>query len=79
LTDPAFRPTLAALVAALKIDPKRFPKKHGRLKAVRAASLTFRGAAWRAVFTLDEDARIVMVWALGPHDRAYEEAVRRIP
>jgi hypothetical protein len=49
------------------------------LKGVRAASLTFRGTAWRAVFTLDENARIVMVWALGPHDRAYEEAVRRIP
>jgi hypothetical protein len=63
----------------LELDPKRFPKKHGRLKGARAAPLTFRGTAWRAVFTLDETARIVRVWALGPHDRAYDEAVRRKP
>jgi mRNA-degrading endonuclease RelE of RelBE toxin-antitoxin system len=74
-----FRPTLAELVVALKTDPKRFPKKHGRLSSARAAPLTFRGTEWRAVFTLDEEDRTVTVWALGPHDRAYEEAARRIP
>ena len=44
----------------------------------RAANLRFRGAAWRLVFTLDDECRIVTVLALGPHDRAYTEAERRL-
>jgi mRNA-degrading endonuclease RelE of RelBE toxin-antitoxin system len=66
------------LLAALKRDPKRFPKKSGPLQAARAVKLRFRGAAWRAVFTLDEDLRVVTVLSLGPHDRAYTEAQRRL-
>jgi hypothetical protein len=42
--------------------------------------LRFRSReAWRAVFVVDERMRRVSVLSLGPHDRAYEEAVRRIP
>lgn len=78
LANSSFRPTLAQLLAALRHDPKRFPKKSGSLQTARAAKLRFRGTAWRAVFTLDEERRIVKVWSLGPHDRAYAEAERRL-
>ncbi len=62
----------------LRRDPKVFPKKSGPLRAARAAKLRFRGTAWRAVFTLDEATRTVTILSLGPHDRAYAEAERRL-
>jgi mRNA-degrading endonuclease RelE of RelBE toxin-antitoxin system len=74
----SFKPTFAKLFATLRRDPKTFPKKSGPLRVARAANLRFRGAAWRLVFTLDEECRIVTVLALGPHDRAYTEAQRRL-
>jgi hypothetical protein len=68
------------LIAALRRDPKQYPKKAGPLRNARAARLRFRSReAWRAVFVVDEQMRRVSVLSLGPHDRAYEEAVRRIP
>jgi hypothetical protein len=75
-----FAPTFGQLIASLRRDPKQYPKKAGPLQNARAARLRFRGReAWRAVFVVDEQTRPVSVLALGPHDRAYEEAVRRIP
>ncbi|GAC1548103.1 MAG: hypothetical protein NVS2B17_32670 [Candidatus Velthaea sp.] len=74
-----FRPAIGDLIDALEIDPKRFPKKQGRLRDARAARLKFAdGVVWRAVFTLDEPARIVRLIALAPHDDAYADAVRRV-
>ncbi len=79
LTNPAFRPILAELVASLKHDPKQYPKKSGKLADARAASLRYRGrASWRAVFRLDEADRSVLVLSLGPHDDAYDAAKRRM-
>ncbi len=78
LENQQFKPALAQLLAALKRDPKRFPKKSGSLDAARSAKLRFRGAAWRAVFTLDEERRVVTILSLAPHDRAYAEAERRL-
>ena len=78
LQNRDFRPTLSALNIELRRNPKQFPKKSGRLKSVRAAPLRYRGRqSWRAVFVLDERAREVLVLSLGPHDHAYEVAVRR--
>jgi hypothetical protein len=74
-----FRPTIAALIAALKHDPKRFPKKHGKLKDARASETHFAdGVTWRAVFIVNEQARTVRVIALAPHDVAYSDAEDRI-
>jgi mRNA-degrading endonuclease RelE of RelBE toxin-antitoxin system len=79
LANPAFRPTLAALVASLKRDPKRYPKKSGQLADARAASLRYRGReSWRAVFRVDEGERTVLVLSFGPHDDAYDAAKRRM-
>ena len=78
LADASLKPALLRVLAALQHDPKRFPKKSGPLRDARAAKLRFRGAAWRLVFTLDEERRAVKVLALGPHDRAYAEAERRL-
>jgi hypothetical protein len=67
------------LIASLRRDPKQYAKKAGALRKARAANLRFRGGeAWRAVFMLDERARRVHIIALAPHDRAYEQALRRI-
>ena len=74
-----FRPSIGHLVRELKVNPKQFPKKTGKLKAARAAPIKFAdGIEWRAVFTLNEDERIVRVIALDPHDTAYETAIGRI-
>jgi hypothetical protein len=74
----AFRPTIGNLIDDLERDPKRHPKKNGKLAGTRAASLTFAdGIAWRAVFTVDERSRVVRIIALGPHDEAYKNALRR--
>jgi hypothetical protein len=79
LQNRDFRPTLLALNIELRSNPKQFPKKSGRLKNARAAPLRYRGRhSWRAVFVLDECAREVFVLSLGPHDHAYEAAVRRV-
>lgn len=77
--DPSFRPTLGALRNALATNPKQFEKKSGKLRPCRAAALSFAdGVSWRAVFKLDEPARVVNVLSLAPHDAAYAEAVRRL-
>jgi mRNA-degrading endonuclease RelE of RelBE toxin-antitoxin system len=78
LENPDFRPLLGTLVAELRRDPKRFPKKSGVLSGVRAAPLRFRGRAWRAVFRVDERHREVHVVSIGPHDAAYQAASRRL-
>jgi hypothetical protein len=36
------------------------------------------GVEWRAVYTLDEAQRHVLILSLGPHDEAYADARRRI-
>jgi mRNA-degrading endonuclease RelE of RelBE toxin-antitoxin system len=74
-----FRPSIGELIDELEIDPKRHPKKHGRLKSARAARLRYSDSVtWRAVYTIDEVARVVLIIGLGPHDRAYDDAERRI-
>lgn len=74
-----FRPSLNAALDELEIDPKRYPKKQGRLRAARALPLRYsQSVVWRMVYTIDERARVVRIVGLGPHDRAYEEAERRI-
>jgi len=67
------------IVLELSTNPKQFPKKAGGLSALRAVPLRLAtGVAWRAVFEVDEAAREVRVLALGPHDRAYLDAARRL-
>jgi mRNA-degrading endonuclease RelE of RelBE toxin-antitoxin system len=74
-----FRPLIGALIEELKRDPKRHPKKRGELQGVRSAPLRFAdGITWRAVYTVDEESRTVMIVSLGPHDLAYAEAKRRL-
>jgi hypothetical protein len=77
LCDPAFSPTLGELISALEANPKQFPKKHGPLKDCRAAPLRFKGKSFRAVFIINEAARIVLILAIDPHDEAYDRALRR--
>jgi hypothetical protein len=73
-----FRPTLSELLRALETNPKQFKKKRGALRNARAANISYAdGITWRAVFTLDENARGVRVLSLSPHDAAYDEAERR--
>lgn len=74
-----FRPQIRALVELLEADPKRYPKKSGRLKRCRSAAITVdNGVVWRAVFVVKEREREVRIIALGPHDRAYKDAGRRL-
>jgi hypothetical protein len=74
-----FVPNLAELIASLRRDPKQYPKKTGALQKARAANLRFRGReSWRAVFIVHEAERRVHIIALAPHDRAYDQALRRI-
>ena len=74
-----FRPSIGDLIDELEVDPKRYPKKHGKLKSARAAPLRYmQNVTWRAVYTIDEDARVVLILGLGPHDQAYDDAERRI-
>ena len=74
----AFRPTLEALFKTLEGEPGQFPKKLGKLAACRAAPVRYnKTAVWRCVFTIDEDAHVVRIVALGPHDEAYRDAERR--
>ena len=79
LEDATFRPTIGELLIALRSDPKRFEKKQGQLAGTRAADIWYAdGVAWRAVFMLDEEARVVKLLSLGPHDVAYGQAKRRL-
>jgi hypothetical protein len=74
-----FRPSIGALIDDLETNPKRHPKKRGELKTARAAPLRYAdGISWRAVYVIDEHARLVTILSLGPHDEAYEDAKRRI-
>lgn len=78
LCDPSFSPTLGELIAALEANPKQFSKKQGKLHDARAADLKFKNVTYRAVFTLDEAARLVFVLSLDPHDVAYTKATKRV-
>jgi len=78
LDNTVFRPTLGELHKALQSNPKQFEKKRGTLRDLRSAALSYAdGIAWRAVFSLDEGARIVRVRSIAPHDVAYKEAKNR--
>jgi hypothetical protein len=76
MTSRAFRPTIEELFAQLASDPKAFEKKTGKLAGLRAVRLRFNNAAWRLVFEVVEEARVVYCIALGPHDEAYRDAGR---
>lgn len=78
VTRPGFGATWNDLRAKLETDPKQFPKKRGKLQLARAASLRHGGVVFRGVFIVREHDRIVRVLALDPHDKAYENAVRRL-
>ena len=78
LADRRFSPSLRELIDALSANPKQFPRKKGKLKDARAAGLKFEKVTFRAVFTLDEAARLVLVLSLDPHDVAYDRATRRV-
>ena len=73
-----FSPTIIAMIVDLEADPKRYEKKSGDLADARSYRLRYRNAAWRAVFTVDDDARVVRIIALDRHDEAYRDAARRI-
>jgi len=73
-----FNPTIATMIEDLETDPKRYEKKSGNLANARAYRLRFRNAAWRAVFTVDDNTRVVRIIALDRHDEAYRDAARRI-
>lgn len=73
-----FSPTIGELLEQLEIDPTVYPKKRGRLKKARAATLTIGGNVWRAVFKINEKQRTVLILAIDEHDTAYREAARRI-
>lgn len=75
----AFRPRIAEVFESLAHDPKRFPKKQGKLSSARSVKIVFSGrVAWRMVYAIDERCRSVHVLSLAPHDKAYLEAERRI-
>jgi mRNA-degrading endonuclease RelE of RelBE toxin-antitoxin system len=77
--SPLFRPTIGSIIAALKTDPKQYPKKKGPLKDARAADLRYNdGVTYRAVFTIDEAEHAVDVLALDQHDKAYQVAKNRV-
>jgi len=66
------------MIEELERDPKRFPKKSGKLADARAYALRHRGISWRAVFLVHEERREVEVLSLAPHDEAYAQAERRV-
>ena len=78
LACPDFNPTLEELVEQLETNPKQYPKKHGKLKEARAASLKYRNVTHRAVFVVIENTRCVRILALEPHDEAYDLAIKRL-
>lgn len=69
---------LEELLIALETQPQIFPKKQGKLKSCRAASLKVGSNAWRLIFRIKEKQNEVEILALGPHDDAYDAAERRV-
>ncbi|HTV74789.1 MAG TPA: hypothetical protein VME66_13920 [Candidatus Acidoferrales bacterium] len=78
IANADFNPTIAELILELEREPKQFPKKTGKLSAMRAASLRYHTTAWRLVFVLDERQKLVIVIAFDRHDEAYRDAARRV-
>jgi hypothetical protein len=61
----------------LETNPKQYPKKQGKLKNLRAADVQHRNVTFRAVFAVDEVARVIKVLSFAKHDVAYARAVGR--
>ncbi len=78
LENDDFNPTVLQMIEDLESDPKRFAKKSGDLAEARSYRLSYRSSAWRAVFVVDDVARVVKIIALDRHDEAYRQASRRI-
>jgi mRNA-degrading endonuclease RelE of RelBE toxin-antitoxin system len=65
-------------VPAIVRDPKAAgEKKQGDLAHVRAYGFTFRGVAYRVVYSVDDARQAVTFVAFGVHDVAYRRAQRR--
>jgi|GEM_PF-4622930 len=75
--NPDFSPTLREIRTSLETNPKQFPTKKGKLKAARAARLRYRGEQWRAIFVLDEMARVARWVGLGKRADVYAKTERR--
>lgn len=67
---------LTEVIPAILRDPYRAGEsKVGDLAGLRAVPFRVRTVAYRLVYALRED--VVEIWAVGPHDVAYERARRR--
>ena len=72
-----FKAQWDSILLELETNPKQFPKKGGKIKHCRAASLKYGNVVLRAPFTLDEKQHRVKVLCVEPHDQAYKTAARR--
>jgi mRNA-degrading endonuclease RelE of RelBE toxin-antitoxin system len=73
LSCPGLMPSWQDLVEQLEENPKRFPKKQGKLKRARAAQLKHLNVVYRVAFVIEEARRSVRIVACSLHDQAYKK------
>jgi mRNA-degrading endonuclease RelE of RelBE toxin-antitoxin system len=73
-TDAATRAILK-----LRADPYLGHTLAGNLKGLRSLEFSLRGGgAYRAVYVLNEEARVCIVFIVGAHENIYAKAERRL-
>jgi len=70
---------LHEVIPAVLADPRKAGEpKRGDLAAVFASGFHDQGTAYRLIYTIDDNRRLVTFIAFGPHDTAYAHAKRRV-
>ncbi len=70
---------LREIIPTVLADPRKAGEpKRGDLAGVFAHGVSDQGTAYRLIYTIDDDRRLVTFIAFGPHDPAYARAKRRI-
>ncbi len=64
-------------LAQLEGEPRRGHSLSGSLKGVRSLEFSLPGGAHRAVYTVNDDERVCLVFLIGSHEGIYKLAERR--
>jgi mRNA-degrading endonuclease RelE of RelBE toxin-antitoxin system len=72
------RPSVKDAIADVLLNPYANSKKAGSLKNCRAKVFSLDGVQYRALYELDEKARIVYFWCVAPRERVYGVAKNRV-
>jgi mRNA-degrading endonuclease RelE of RelBE toxin-antitoxin system len=75
----AWNADLLRQLARLETDPEAGHLLKGALRGCRSLEFNLKGSgAYRAIYIVDPDEHVCLIFLIGPHENIYREAERRV-